>query len=71
MLNFTINEDRCIQCGKCVTECPPHCIVMEHGKFLAIAGTIRTGTFDFLSIYFIFLPTEMLDNSLSLAPEGR
>ena len=36
MLNFKINEDRCSQCGKCVAECPPHCIVMEHDDFPSI-----------------------------------
>ena len=33
MLHFKIDEDRCIKCGKCVAECPPHCIVMEQDGF--------------------------------------
>ena len=33
MLNFKVNEDRCIKCGKCVAECPPHCIIMEQDDF--------------------------------------
>lgn len=33
MLNFKIDEERCIKCGKCVTECPPHCIIMEEDGF--------------------------------------
>ena len=36
MLNFKINKDRCIQCGKCIAECPPHCIVMAHDDFPGI-----------------------------------
>lgn len=36
MLNFTINEERCIQCGKCVADCPPMCISMAKGEYPSI-----------------------------------
>ena len=36
MLNFTINESSCIQCGKCVEDCPMRCIVIEKGDFPTI-----------------------------------
>ncbi|MFW5498917.1 MULTISPECIES: nitroreductase family protein [unclassified Maridesulfovibrio] len=36
MLNFKINEDRCIRCGKCITDCPPMCITMQEGDFPVI-----------------------------------
>lgn len=32
MLNFKVNEERCIQCGKCVKDCPSHCISMKKGN---------------------------------------
>lgn len=33
MLNFKVNEEQCIHCGKCVDDCPAGCIVMEKGGF--------------------------------------
>lgn len=36
MVNFTVNEERCIQCGKCVADCPPMCIVMEKDEYPSI-----------------------------------
>lgn len=36
MVNFTLNKERCIQCGKCVADCPPMCIVMEEGEYPSI-----------------------------------
>jgi len=36
MVNFILNEERCIKCGKCVADCPPHCISMEKGAFPAL-----------------------------------
>ncbi len=33
MLNFKVNEERCIQCGKCVKDCPAQCMAMEKGGF--------------------------------------
>ena len=36
MLNFTINEDRCIKCGTCAGDCPAQCIVMEKDDFPSI-----------------------------------
>jgi nitroreductase/NAD-dependent dihydropyrimidine dehydrogenase PreA subunit len=36
MLNFKVNEDRCITCGQCVADCPAGCIVMEKGEFPVI-----------------------------------
>ena len=36
MLNFALNEERCIKCGKCVNDCPTHCIAMEKGGFPSI-----------------------------------
>ncbi|WP_081434594.1 4Fe-4S binding protein [Maridesulfovibrio salexigens] len=36
MLNFKVNEDRCIRCGKCITDCPPMCISMQEGDFPVI-----------------------------------
>lgn len=33
MLNFKANEERCIQCRKCVADCPVQCITMEKGDF--------------------------------------
>ena len=29
MLNFKIDAERCVQCGMCVADCPPSCIVMD------------------------------------------
>lgn len=31
MLNFKVNEDECIQCGKCVKDCPSHCLAIKKG----------------------------------------
>ncbi|MFA7164819.1 MAG: nitroreductase family protein [Desulfoplanes sp.] len=36
MLDFIVNEERCITCGMCVTDCPAQCIVMEKGGFPTI-----------------------------------
>lgn len=36
MLNFKVDEERCIQCGQCVGDCPPMCIVMEKGDYPTI-----------------------------------
>ncbi len=36
MLNFKINEELCIRCGKCITDCPPMCISMQEGDFPVI-----------------------------------
>ncbi|HAS88868.1 MAG TPA: nitroreductase [Desulfovibrio sp.] len=36
MLNFKVNEDRCIRCGKCITDCPPMCISMQESDFPVI-----------------------------------
>lgn len=33
MLNFNVNEEECIKCGKCVKDCPAKCISMEKGDF--------------------------------------
>jgi Fe-S-cluster-containing hydrogenase component 2 len=32
MLNFKVDEERCIQCGQCVADCPAMCITMEKGE---------------------------------------
>lgn len=32
MLNFKVDDERCIKCGKCVTDCPAMCITMEKGE---------------------------------------
>jgi nitroreductase/NAD-dependent dihydropyrimidine dehydrogenase PreA subunit len=31
MLNFRIDEDRCIQCGECAADCPAMCISLDNG----------------------------------------
>ncbi|NDV28103.1 nitroreductase family protein [Desulfovibrio sp. JC010] len=36
MLNFKVNEELCIRCGKCITDCPPMCISMQEGDFPVI-----------------------------------
>ncbi|WP_462323403.1 nitroreductase family protein [Desulfoplanes sp.] len=36
MVQFNLNQDRCITCGNCVADCPPQCIVMEKGGFPVI-----------------------------------
>ncbi|QJB56046.1 nitroreductase family protein [Pseudodesulfovibrio sp. zrk46] len=36
MINFKVNEERCIQCGKCVGDCFPRIIAMEQGEYPAI-----------------------------------
>lgn len=36
MVNFKLNEERCIQCGKCIADCPPMCIVMEKDEYPSI-----------------------------------
>lgn len=33
MLNFKVNEERCIQCGKCVGDCLAQCMTIEKGDF--------------------------------------
>lgn len=41
MLDFKVNEDLCIKCGKCVADCPPMCIVMKKDKFPAISDEAK------------------------------
>lgn len=31
MVDFTVNKERCISCGQCVSDCPAGCIVMSEG----------------------------------------
>lgn len=33
MLSFRIDEERCTQCGQCVSDCPARCIVMAAGGY--------------------------------------
>lgn len=37
MLNFIVDEELCIHCGKCVADCPTMCIRMEKGSFPTIS----------------------------------
>lgn len=32
MINFKVDEERCIQCKKCVADCPAQCITMVQGE---------------------------------------
>lgn len=41
MLEFKVNEERCVRCGLCVTDCPTRCIVMEESAFPAIPDESR------------------------------
>jgi ferredoxin/nitroreductase len=41
MLDFKLNKDRCIKCGKCVADCPPMCIVMKKDSFPAISDEAK------------------------------
>ncbi|TVM34493.1 nitroreductase family protein [Oceanidesulfovibrio marinus] len=36
MIDFKLNQDRCIQCGECVADCPVQVIAMEDGGYPSI-----------------------------------
>jgi len=36
MLEFHVNEEKCIRCKKCVDDCPAGCMLMEEGMFPCI-----------------------------------
>ncbi len=41
MIDFKLNEERCIKCGKCIADCPPKCMVMEEGSFPSITDEAK------------------------------